>query len=274
MEEREKKRLTSRELMAFFDSLFPNGFGGPDVLAELTPDGWERSSLMACFHPSAERRRQEREQFERALAEFRGMRRRPPERVGAAGRPEGASPEPEDEPVPGERPVDAAGELTELVGCCLWDVFSDNHEVIAADGRHVDIGSFRAASGFLDEYLSRDREGWFRGDYMRFYMGTAFIAGRADLTPVYRMIFRRLRHAGADWVYHFPQLFVVRLGDDDVESDEERLLRRDVQAGNAEAREVALDRQAPETVAAYRAEYGRDPQGWPPARGAPESCRR
>lgn len=32
-----------------------------------------------------------------------------------------------------------------------WDVFSDNHEVIAADGRVADIGSFRGASAFRAE---------------------------------------------------------------------------------------------------------------------------
>jgi hypothetical protein len=44
---------------------------------------------------------------------------------------------------------------------------------------------------------------------MRFYMGTIWISQRADLTPVYAMIFRRLKPIGADWVYHFPELGLV-----------------------------------------------------------------
>ena len=48
-----------------------------------------------------------------------------------------------------ERPVDTAAEVRELVGLCLWDVFSDSHEVTAADGRLLDLGSFRASGGFL-----------------------------------------------------------------------------------------------------------------------------
>jgi hypothetical protein len=36
-----------------------------------------------------------------------------------------------------------------LVGQCLWNILSDNHEVLAADGRVLDIGSFRASGGFL-----------------------------------------------------------------------------------------------------------------------------
>ena len=38
------------------------------------------------------------------------------------------------------------------------------------------------------------------------------LSRRADLTAVYEMIFRRLRSVGADWVYHFPQLYLAELG--------------------------------------------------------------
>jgi hypothetical protein len=34
-------------------------------------------------------------------------------------------------------------------------------------------------------------------------MGTIWISRRADLTPAYAMIVRRLKSLGADWVYHF-----------------------------------------------------------------------
>ena len=54
------------------------------------------------------------------------------------------------------RPVQPERELTELVGMCLWDVLSDNHEVRGPDGRLVDLGSFRAAAGFLAEMLNRE----------------------------------------------------------------------------------------------------------------------
>jgi hypothetical protein len=60
--------------------------------------------------------------------------------------------------------------------------------------------------------LTRDQEDrWREGDYLRFYMGTIWISRRADLTPVYAMIFRRLRVLGADWEYHFPQLYLTEL---------------------------------------------------------------
>ena len=185
-------------------------------------------------------------------------------------------------------PVNQDEEVTELVGLCLWDVFSDNHDVIAADGRLADIGSFRGAGAFLDEHLTRDQEGWREGDYLRFYLGTIWISRRADLMLAYAMIFRRLKAAGADWVYHFPELGIVDLGSADDDTDEpsreysvsraavaeleaqqrradvERF-RAELREGNARARQEAMDRPPPATVRAYRQVYGRDARGWPPA---------
>jgi hypothetical protein len=122
---------------------------------------------------------------------------------------------------------------------------------------------------------------------MRFYMGTIWMARRADLTPVYAMIFRRLKSAGADWVYHFPELGLVEFAPADdtdksgagysvskaalaeVEAqkrhDEVERFRTELRGANARARDEAMDRPPPATVRAYRQVYGRDPRGWPPA---------
>jgi hypothetical protein len=163
-----------------------------------------------------------------------------------------------------------------------------NHDVIAADGRLADIGSFRGAGALLDEHLTRDHGGWRDGDYLRFYLGTIWISRRADLTPVYAMIFRRLKAAGADWVYHFPELGIVELESTDGDTDkpnkeysvsqaavaeleaqqrraEVERFRAELRDINARAREEALDRQRPATVRAYQQVYERDPRGWPPA---------
>src|SRR6266542_2602290 len=213
------ERLTDAELHTLFDQLFPEGFAGADVRAEVAPDGWEQSPLVACFHPSVEHVFEERLQFHQNVAALRIAGGR---RTGQAQVETEASPAPTLEDVRREyepEPVQADAELTELVGLCLWDVFSDNHDVITADGRVADIGSFRGAGAFLDEHLTRVEDASQEGDYLRFYLGTIWISSRADLTPVYAMIFRRLRSLGADWVYHFPQLYLTELvrRDSDVE---------------------------------------------------------
>lgn len=286
MEDRQNEPFTDAELHAFFDRLFPNGFAGPDVLAELAPDGWERSPLLACFHPSVEQKYAERSQFHEAVQSLRNARR---SRRGTADADEAQPAPPTLEDVRRDHqptPVNVDEEVTELVGLSLWDVFSDNHEVIAADRRAIDIGSFRGAGAFLDEHLTRDEDGWHRDDYMRFYLGTIWISRRANLAPVYAMIFRRLRALGGDWVFHFPQLYMTELqpaeprgGQPATYSVSESALaelkaqkrdaetarfRAEIEEANAQVRDEALDREPPATVRAYREVYRRDPRGWPP----------
>lgn len=67
MEDRQNQRLTDAELHVFFDRLFPHGFAGADVLAEVAPDGWEQSPLLLCFHPSVEQRFEESVQLHRNI---------------------------------------------------------------------------------------------------------------------------------------------------------------------------------------------------------------
>lgn len=286
MATREAKRLTGRELHALFDELFPHGFASADVLAEIAPGGWEHSPLLACFHPSVEQLFEERVTIHRNLEEWRQLGRRREGTTALEPRPEPTLEDVRREYEPS--PVNEEEEVTELVGLCLWDIFSDNHDVIAADQRLADIGSFRGAGAFLDEYLTRDQEGWRDGDYMRFYMGTIWISRRGDLTPVCAMIFRRLKSVGADWVYHFPEVGIVEfaLVDDSTDNAEKgysvsqaavaelgaqkrradvERFRAELREANARAREEAMDRPPPATVRAYRAVYGHDPRGWPAA---------
>lgn len=292
MNEEQRDRLTDAELKNFFDRLFPHGLAGADVLAEIAPEGWEKSPLLACFHPSPEQVFEESLRMHRNLEDLVGRRReREPGNAGLAPRPE-----PTLEEVRAnwtETPVEVVEEVTELMGQCLWDVFSDNHEVVAADGRVVDIGSFRGASAFLDEYLAGECDGScsFRGgDCMRFYMGTIWVSGRADLTPVYRMIFRRLRALEADWEYHFPEIGLVDLSplreelekpgkpeqyspseafareqEERQRQEETERMRAELAELAARARREALDRPPPATVCAYESVHGHDPKGWPPA---------
>ena len=246
------------------------------------------------------------------------------------------SPEPTLEEITAEHvesPVDPVLECHELIGRCLWDVFSDNHEVSASDGRLLDLGSHRASGGFLadvlnaqggppppaktdlsamidsmfppsddpkvSEFMAQMRKEM-TGDggysYLDFYIGTGMFAARADLSPVYEMIFRRLHARGCDWKYTFPRLYAVdfrplkkqldeqKRGDEpewagydpaaalaEEEEEEEREhdqeiaeMRESLDEGHREAVEAARDAEPPATVRAYAAVYGEFPIGWPP----------
>ena len=287
MHDWQAKRLTDPELKEFFDRLFPHDFAGADVLAEIEPEGWEKSPLLACFHPSVEKVFAERVQIHRNMEELICLRReREPDNPELAPKPE-----PTLEEVRADwqdKPVNAREEVTELVALCLWDVCSNNHDVIAAEGRVADIGSFRGAARFLVEYLTGPNDDLWSMDYCRFYMGTIWISDRADLTPVYRMIFRRLKALGADWEFHFPELGIVDLtplrekleqqkpeeyspseafGKEQEERERQAELERfraELADGSAQARRDAMDHPPPATVRAYQTVYGRDPKGWPP----------
>src|SRR6266705_2013715 len=183
-------RYTDTECEATFADLFPQGFAGQDVLDELAPEGWEKSPLVVTFHPSLEQVYQESVQFHHNSQSWPWRDKdRPPD------------PEPTREDVARtyqEALIETEREVRELVGRCLWDVFSDNHDVVAADRRLLDLGSFRASGAFLADLLNRETASN-DYDYMDFYMGTIWVSRRADLGPVYRMIFRRLRTHGFDW---------------------------------------------------------------------------
>jgi hypothetical protein len=268
------------ELHAEFDRLFPHGLAGPDVLQELAPGGWETSPLLAVFHPSVD------QLYEEALAMHRnlGALRRPDD-------PRPRPPEPTRDEIAGEyceRPIEPEAEVRDLVGQCLWDVFSDGHEVVSRqDGRVLDLGSFRSSGDFLADVANR-QTGTSQYDYMSFYLGTSWVSRRADLTPVYEMIFRRLCRRGLDWMYHFPRLYAIdfrpleealdrqdepewlnyspseALAREEERKEHDRELaefRESLDAAHREAIEAALDDPPPSTVRAYEAVYGRFPEG-------------
>jgi len=318
-------RYDEAELHAEFVRLFPLGWAGADVMRELAPEGWAASPLAVVNHPTAEQVHEETVRVQRNLGQLGRRPDAPP-----------PAPEPTLEEIVSEHvdtPYEPERELQELVGRCLWDVFCDNHDVAADDGRILDLGSMRAGGGFLAEVLNK-QEGpkpaprpeppdfllkLMRGDapqdertaafmaemikemvgdggytYLDFYMGTGMVSGRADLVPVYTMIFRRMYALGMDWSYHFPRLYAVDLrplkarmdeqakgdepewegydpsaafedGQAESEKDEEIAeLRSKLDEGHQAAVEAARDLPAPSTVRAYEAVYGAFPEGWPP----------
>ena len=255
------------------------------MLQELAPDGWENSPLLAVFHPSVDQLYEETLLMHRNL----GKLRRPDD-------PRPRPPEPTRDEIARdyrEHPIEVEAEVRELVGQCLWDIFSESHEVVAQDdGRVLDLGSFRSSGGFLADVANR-QTGTRQYDYMHFYLGTSWVSRRADFTPVYRMIFGRLRRRGLDWIYHFPRVYAVDLRPlkealdqqkDEPEwlnySPSEALAREEEQKKHdqelaefresldedyREAVEQAVNAPPPATVQAYEAVYGHFPRGWPPS---------
>jgi hypothetical protein len=183
----------------------------------------------------------------------------------------------------------AIANLRHMVGLCLWDILSDNHDLILSDRRVVHLGSFRVAAGIISDFAAGERSIGFRSgeDYLDFYMGTWAIKDRNALKPIYRYIFSRLRECGVDWKYSFPRLQVIRLEPQEdhtaenfesydpsasfaaeqkeqAENEEYVRMREELEKLYQESIELARSKPPPETVQAYFEAFGRWPSGWPP----------
>lgn len=184
MNPRDREQVSEQECAAVLARLFPRGLAGEDVIAEVAPEGWERSPLLAVYHPSVEQVYRESIRLHRSLERLAGSR------------PTG--------PAPSEPTLEEIRER--------WH----------------------------DEPIDRERE------------GTMWINDRADLSPGYAMIFRRLATHGYDWEYAFPRIHAIDFGHDGdeiadladrMEQDRQRAeLHEILEAGHREALELAKDR--------------------------------
>jgi hypothetical protein len=244
-----------------------------DLLTALAPDGWERSPLVLICHPTEEQCRSELESWRRNSSPLRG------------GIDTSSQTDEQTVDVP-ETPVEPEREVVDLIGAILWDVFSDNHSVVDDHGTEFDLGSFRGSAGFIAESINNTYPSLDRGlGYLDFYMGTWHSARRADLRPVYRWVFSRLREAGCNWRFTFPRVYLFSVGhepqSDDpltydpseavraaLEEDERakatRKLQEDLERSHQDAVEEARNAPPPTIVLAYRDVYGAFPVGWPP----------
>jgi len=276
--------------------LFPHGLGGKDVVDVLCPQGWRLSPLRLAFHPTPE------QQWDETLA-----CRRNTERLNRL--PRRNQPAPPLEPLPDRDTFLAkaraqdddsnesdASELARLVGLCLWDITSDNNDLILPEGHAQHPGSFRATAGLIADFFYRP-PGYaptesgnfsdFSSGYMEFYMGTWAIGDRTDLTPVYRLIFSRLQTEGFSWHYNFTTLGMVRFDKPEEDTpqswqgyspsqslaEQEERKKKDAENDrlaetleqiNREALEETKYRPPPGSVLAYQQVFGRWPLGWPP----------
>jgi hypothetical protein len=273
----DRDRLSEAKCGEVFERLFPSGLAGPDVLEEISPEGWENSPLIRVFHPTAEQIFEELTASHENLEDFR-----------LPGDPVEPPPTLEEAKTASESyklEVSPEEEWGQLVGLCLWDLFSDNHDVTCPDGRVVHPGSFRGAAGFIADLVNREFPSSCY-NYIDFYMGTGRFGSRADLSGVYRMIFQRMRSLGLDWIYRFPRLGVVAFGDleenespietydpsESLKKEEDKRhkaeelakLQADLEEDFLESVEESRKSDPPLVVRSYQDVYGHLPQGWPP----------
>lgn len=270
-------RLREPECEEILNRLFPRGLAGQVVLSQIATEGWERSPFLRVLHPTPDGLFRQAKKLHQESEEFQD----PSEAAGPPSTFEEAVKNAQSYPR-GTRPVE---ECEEIVGRCLWDIFSDNHDVWTPEGRIVHLGSFRGTGGFLADWLNA-KAGMAKYNYLDFYMGSGRLGARVDIAPIYRLIFRRVKSQNLGWIYHFPKLGIAMFekpGDDtrpieeydpsQALTEEEERKNRAQEAARLmvgldedyrKAVEQARENDPPDTVQTYREVYGHLPRGWPP----------
>jgi hypothetical protein len=243
----------------------------------LAPQGWEKSPYYRLLHPTLE------QQYQEALDWHENLK------GGGQKKKEEEKSPPTLEEIKEkyeEKPCYPFDELIQMLGECVWNIFSNNHTVVGPEGEEYDLGSFRGSGGFIADFINEhypsERISY---DYMDFYCAGWHHHRRADLTAVYALLFRRLREKHFDWIYSFPRTYHIDLShfkdeqpdepteydpekamQDELEKEEQQRqladLQRSLDEAYEEAKEAAKYNPPPEIIQAYRELYGRFPDGW------------
>jgi hypothetical protein len=261
---------------AFLRNLLPDT--REDLRTDLAPEGWDASPLARyAFPPPGEQESQARSMMDEMNDMLRDAGDAPmDDDVRAMLFEHMHQREPASD-------VDDTG-ACDVIGMALWDVFSDNHDVVDPDGVAYSLGSFRGSAGCIAEVLNDHYDLGRRYTYIDFYMGASLGDDGEDLRSVYTWIFRRLYERDCDWVYTFPRLHLISFDredepddpadydpgeavEEDLERDEDDTdvddLRRRLDALHDDALERARHEPLPLVVRAYRTVFGTLPEGWP-----------
>lgn len=261
------------------DELLQYLFGDLDnLLAELAPEGWENSRYLRVEHPTVEQRYQESVTMHENLNSLFGKGKEP---TPPPTREEIQKSYDED-----DHTVKPMEELLDVFGGGLWSVFSNNHSVTGPNGEEYDLGSFRGTGSTLAAFIGKHFPEAPDFNYMDFYCADLFIERRVDVTPLYELIFRRLKTRKCDWNYEFPRIHIVDFSDakeqlspenpaeydpgtalaEEMEKKKKKKelaeMRQKLDDAYEKEKEEALYKPPPMVVQAYRNVYGQWPEGW------------
>lgn len=253
-------------------------FEGADTLySKIAPYGWKNSEYVTFLHPRPEQQYEEHLRMSRNIARL--SKKEDEEDINLSF---------SDFQQSDLNEIDEYDEFIYVLGLAVYDIFSNNHEVIGNDSKIYDLGSARGSGSFLANFLEHDyprQKGAY--DYMDFYMGSIWIESRGDLSPFYTFIFQKLREADCDWNYYFPRLHVIDFGKNNdpsntskpedytpenavikqLEANEKEKqfnkLKEELDKAHYEAYENAKYEAPTPLAEAYRKVYGHLPKGHP-----------
>ncbi len=186
----------------------------PQLLQTVASDGFANSQLVLVFHPTPEQQYKEYKQIHENINRLHSARKNQP----------GNKPlQSFDEFIKDIKiePVNERYEAVHILGDCIWKIFSNNHTVFNENNESYDLGSWRGTGGFIADVINKlQLVANTSFDYLDFYMGGMFRDDRADLTPVYEFIFKKLKAKHLDWEYSFPRMGLISFHNNDNEKDD------------------------------------------------------
>jgi len=112
-----------------------------------------------------------------------------------------------------------------LIGIAIWDIFSNNHDVVSADNKIFYIGSWRGSGSTISEVINHNFKTNESYGYLDFYMGSFYqIDDAVSLKEIYKAIFAHLKDTGCDWFYAYPRMYAIDLNQNKQESTQDNLL--------------------------------------------------
>jgi len=169
------------------------------TLQLLSPEGWKNSPLYAVSHPSAA------QQMKEELG-FNHFTKLILDRMGESVEEDpnfGLTEDQFKELKPGS-PTEH--DLLCLLGTCITEIMADYCLVITTKRKFYYLGPMERASNYMARFLNRyyPIPDWEFKPF-NFFHASGEAEGRADIMPIWTLLFQRLKERGLDWVYSLPK---------------------------------------------------------------------
>ncbi len=168
------------------------------LLNRVAPQGWKQSVYFLFLHPVREETEESLKSRQKTIDFLKGL-------IAQGADFDIESLEPVDLSKINERE-----DLFYLLGLTAYDIFSNNHSVVAQDGEEYHLGSMRGSGEFIAHFINKNfKIGKSKYGYLDFYMGTEMREDTVDLKPFYEYIFSKLKSQKCDWKYSFPRMHLI-----------------------------------------------------------------
>jgi len=189
--------VSEKKVWKMFLKLFPNGLTSKEIFKALIPNGLKNSTFVLCYHPTDEIYYRQHIECTKNTSHLDVLCS---EKLNEPVKPK---PILDYETVIKENKptrIQTKLEMAQILGDCIWDVFSGNNEVFSNNGWIYHLGSWRGTGSFLSDYIKKFDSLHF--DYMNFYMGTQGMnvyPKEVEFEKIYLYIFKLLKKNKLDW---------------------------------------------------------------------------